>query len=94
MSGKSIDLGRVVQQFYAETSRPTGRTRFLQYAVVFLHNNYPAYEICSFPSETEYRETSEELRDYRIKHWATKRKILRCLARFGEHLILHCIYPS
>lgn len=94
ISGKTINMAKAVREFYTETSPPDGKAHFLQYCIVWLYNDWPADKVCSISRAGEYETAWEDLRDYPCKVWQTKQKILRCLARFGEHLILKCIYPS
>ncbi|PGH27863.1 hypothetical protein AJ80_00413 [Polytolypa hystricis UAMH7299] len=82
-----------IREFLAQTP-PHGRLQFLRYCVVWLYNNHKPDAVCpELPSDHDYQTAWNDLSEYRTKHGQTKKKILRCLRRFNEHIVQMCIFP-
>lgn len=83
-----------IREFLAQTP-PQGRRQFLRYCVVWLYDNCKPDAVCpEIPSNHDYQTAWDDLREYQNKHGQTRKKILRCLRGFKEHIVLMCIFPS
>ena len=94
ISGKKVNMSRVVAEFGNQITDPNRSAEFLRYGIVWLYNNRQANSVNSRPTDAEYERAWDELRLYPNAHQDTQAKLQRSMARLGEHLILRCIYPG